>query len=226
MNQEYFKVHKTKYKELIKDLTHQLSRRNINPKNLGNDLLLPFDQFTDQEIIQHLELLEKIINQYEILDPLESKSNQLRSIILHHGLVPIDTSLFDRIEEEDLIEIIDLNTLTPLYRCMDSFGVTNYSIEELLSYSPLVLFDRPSWVTTEILKVAEDIKNEPRIIKMNHFPTYIMQETLSLKGDQYLITHKYMGPLVKMGDSRPSSVVSTFTIQKCNEDDSGDIRII
>lgn len=219
-------MNKIKYKELIKNLTHQLDSRDIKLKSLGNNLLLPTDQFTEKEILEHIELLEMIIKQYETLDPLETKSNQLRSIILRHGLVPFDTSLFDRIEEEDLIEIIDLKTLAPIYRCMDSFGVTNYTVEELLSYSPLVLFDRPSWVTTEILKVAEEIKSEPRIIKMNHFPTYIMQETLSLKGDQYLITHKYMAPLVKMGESQPSSVVSTFTIQKCNEDDSGDIRII
>ena len=217
---------KQKYSQLVKSFSSQLGRRGINYKHLNIDLKHPFDELSEEEILANLEFIKSMIEQYEVLDPGQSKKDSSRSIVLHNGLVPVDTSIFEKIDENDFVEIVDLQTFAAIYRCTQTFKVTNYSIEELLSYSSLVLFDRPSWVTTEILKLLKDLQANPRIHHMKDFPTYILQETISLVGAQYLITHKYACPLTKMGESKPCAVLSTFKLEPCNEDDSGDIRIL
>ncbi len=219
-------VSKNKYDQLITNFSSQLNKRGIKFKRLDTHLKHPLDELSEEQKIEHLEFLHSLIEQYEFLDPEQSKRDSSRAIVLHNAMVPTDSSIFEKIEENDYVEIIDIRSLAATYRCTETFKMTNYSVEELLTYSSLVLFDRPKWVITELLKLIDDIKKWPRLIDMSHFPTYILQETMSLVGDQYLITHKFVCPLTKMGDTMPSAILSTFKIRPCNTDDSGDIRIL
>ncbi len=217
---------KQKYNQLIESFSSQLQVRGIEINHLDYNLKHPFDELSEAQIQENLEFIQGLIDQYEVLDPSQSKRETARSIILHNGMAPVDSSIFEKFAENDFVEIIDLTSLAATFRCTETFKMTNYSIEELLSYSSLVLFDRPSWVIAEILKIIEDAKNNPRLIDMSSFPTYILQETMSLIGDQYLVTHKYICPLIKVGETKPCALLSTFHFQRCNEDDSGDIRIL
>ena len=214
------------YTNLIDSFSKQLQKRGVSYKHLDNGLRHPLDQLSEEEALQNIEFIQAMIEQYEVLDPTQSKSDSARSIVLHNSMVPTDPSVFGKIKEDDFVEIVDLKTFAATYRCTQTFKMTNYSVEELLTYSSLVLFDRPSWVTTEILKLLKDIQQWPRLIDMSHFPTYLLQETMSLVGTQFLITHKYVCPLIKVGESTPSAVLSTFHFEECNTDDSGDIRIL
>lgn len=217
---------KEQYHQLIKNFSSQLSRRDIEFKHLDIKLKHPHDELSEEEIQANLEFIQAMIEQYEVLDPSQTKQDSSRSIVLHQGLVPVDSSIFEKIDETDFVEIVDLESYAATYRCTQTFKMTNYSIEELLSYSSLVLFDRPSWVTTEILKLLKDLQGTPRLHHMKDFPTYILQETISMVGAQYLMTHKYVCPLIKVGETKPSAVLSTFDLRHCNLDDSGDIRIL
>ncbi len=217
---------KNKYDQLVENFSKELDKRGVHYKHLEANFRHPFDELSEEEAEANLNFIQDLIAQYEVLDPTQSKKDSSRTIVLHKGLIPADPSIFEKINEHDFVEIVDLNTFAATYRCVETFKMTNYSIEELLSYTSLVLFDRPSWVTTEIIKLLNDMKEWPRTIDMSHFPTYILQETLSLKGTQYLITHKYVSPLMKVGEKKPCAVLSTFKLTKCNEDNATDIRIL
>lgn len=216
---------KQKYNQLIGDLTSYLADRGIDHKRLKKAAKHPFHGLTKEEIEAQLQAINALLKDYETLDPNHSKKEATKSIVLQKGLVAVDSSIFGTIVDTDYVEILDIKTLAPIYRCTDTFKATNYSVEEILSYSSLILFDRPSWVTTKLLKLVKEITLSPQLINMSDFPTYIMQETLSMVGAQYLITHRYVCPLTRIGEADPCAILTTFRFQPCNQDNSVEIHI-
>jgi hypothetical protein len=214
------------YDLLIEELSEHLVLRGVNPKRITSPDKNPFEQLSLAEKKDCIESTRQLISQYEILGEGVSQADALKAVTLENGLVSSDLSIFEKVENDDYVEVLDINTLKAIYRNEITYRLCNYSVEELHAYSSFILFDRPRWVITELNKLIEDLKKNPGLKDLSSFPPYILQETLTLFGDQYIIRHKYACSALKVGEPFPSAIISTYRIEKINTDNSTDIRII
>ncbi len=127
--------------------------------------------------------------------PLVQGSRLLWRMISKLGLTPC-SDLFDKIEEEDVLEIYDCE-LMQVFRNFKFLELCNYSLDQVLSYQLTELFQRPHAITMTMLdQVQKLLSNDGKgSTVVADIPLHTLEEVMTPEKAQFLIEHRYFSPL-------------------------------
>ncbi len=106
-----------------------------------------------------------------------------------------DQSVFNEIEDGDVIEIVDQNHLQ-VYRSYSCFSLCNYSVMQLTAYPWYELYERSSLVTRKLIECTQKIlSGEASYVSMDYIPEYQIRELLTEDGSAFSIKEKFTAKL-------------------------------
>ena len=110
------------------------------------------------------------------------------------GLVP-PSDLFEYLEENDIFEIYSPEHIQ-IFRSLNFFPLTSYSLEDVFSYSWDELYSRSEVITKDMYELGTKVmKGEIRGVTKGNFPRHAVIAKFSPGKETTLIQHKLFAPL-------------------------------
>lgn len=139
--------------------------------------------------------LSETIENYEILVPETNPGEQLRLILNQLQLDPADKEVYRRLEKSHVWEIVDYE-INQVFRNSEIYKTVSYSLEELETYSPWVLYRRPEKVLGQLIEITNRLQNGNSIVELAHIPAYVIQESLTGHNNKVENRHDFACPLL------------------------------
>ncbi|WP_413561445.1 hypothetical protein [Bdellovibrio sp. HCB209] len=189
------------------ELSNMLRQKGIEISALHKSR--PLRQRTEDHQRQAIERAGRQLQQMEITEGVLEEFEKFRILCHYHKVQPADPKVFTHITRNSAWEILDFN-MNQLYRNDMLFKLGNYSIEEYEAYSPWELFNRPQYVLGSLAETTIKLKQDKRMLSLEHIPSYVIEETLSEQRGQYRIKHTFACPLVCNSTNENTMFVSMF----------------
>lgn len=153
------------------------------------------------------ELYSEAENDPEIkmhgVQALKSEVKLAKAAAQKKGLIIADESIFDHVEDGDLIELFDIRNIQ-FYRSWSYFKICSYTLFELLLYSWDELFIRPKWVVEQLYKYIGIIYQPGAKLTAIDVPEYVVAERLPSKHFSVLFNTKYACALLDPNTNAPA----------------------
>lgn len=140
--------------------------------------------------------------------------------MLRHALSKLriicDESIFDEVEETDVIEILDQN-LAQMYRSFSCFAICNYSVLELTTIPFFDLYERSSAITKILVEACGEIfEGKTSFKSLRHIGSYPVREILTPEKNSFVIQEKFVARSLGCLDSN-TYAVSVKRVRETNE---------
>jgi hypothetical protein len=210
-----------KFEELAEDFCSEMNR-------VGFRLIPTYNQYKKFESLSHQlqqRILKALISYRVVLSSAHSQGINLAhsrstawAAIRELGLRP-PSNLFEHLEEGDFFEIYTPEHIQ-IFRSLNFFYLTSYSLEDIFSYAWDELYSRSEVVTKEMFDSVSKVMNGERqgLVKTD-FPLHIVIDKFSPGKEWSLIRHKLFAPLIS--SNQEIFVFNVFTVvdrkEKSNE---------
>jgi hypothetical protein len=102
-----------------------------------------------------------------------------------------DSSLFDRIEKDDVVEILNGHHIQ-VYRSFSCFSLCNYSLVELACYPWFDLYERSSVIYKQIMdRFTPVMEGNSQFDDLSDLPEYSLRELMTEEGAMFSMREKF-----------------------------------
>lgn len=126
---------------------------------------------------------------------LAAEKLMVRQFIFRKGWQIADSSIFDLIDEDDIIEVFN-DKGVQIYRSWSFFKFCSYSVVDLVSSDWNTLFARPSWIVEQLMKLVPAVFAPGAVTMPYNVDEYLVRERISEKRNTLLFKMKYVSPLI------------------------------
>lgn len=166
------------YLKLINELSQLVNTFGYTAKSVSPYSLSKLNEVPDEK---KKSLSRQLVDQIKLIEPCLHKEDQdlklfERAMNINH--LKIDSRMIDTLDKETLIEVYNYD-MTQIFRSLNFFEKTSYSILDLMTFEWYHLWKKPSYVTKEYLKLCDQVAKEKlSILKVDIIP-YLNLEILN-----------------------------------------------
>lgn len=174
-----------------------------------------------QALTDSFTLKSQWLNEELTYEPVEKgrplgvpRERRLVERVLRHFGLEVDESFWATVTEGDLIEVYGRN-MVQLYRNLEFFRICGYSILEVSTIEWFDLWERPTSILKEMMRMAESAFEENVPVRSYNVPRHILRETrsanpqLGYEPRANLVDFKVMAPIRVKGQSKGVGAIVT-----------------
>lgn len=138
--------------------------------------------------------------------------------------ISLDKESFDTVAPDDIIEIYDADS-NQLYRSLNFFKTTGYSLEDLLVNEWYFLWERPTWVQESLMKTMMGLIRGEMLRAAFNVPEHLIREIYqneeSPQGSRLILTDMHMCLPYRDDDGAIKGIVCTSQCKVLDNVDKG-----
>lgn len=200
-------------------LSRLLSQQGISVAPYKEKHSGQFLKLDDEQKIETVQKLSLIVENYEIIAPAKDYKDPFSKICQKLNLEPVDKSVYKLFRKDHVWEIVDFE-INQIFRNQKIYETVSYTLEELETYSPWVLYKRPEKILEILMKVTEELKSSEKVVDLRYIPSYIIQEILPGYNNRIENSHEFACALRDCRTGKVTAFVSALTMQYMGSEDS------
>jgi hypothetical protein len=203
----------------IEALQTQLSRFDITCKPFSADALSKLHKFNDsvklnaiaKDFVLQSEIFQDIVPDIE--NPHANDIAALKNALKFFGL-RLEEEFWTKLSSDDVIEIYNPNMIQ-LYRSLNFYNKTGYSLLDLVMNEWYVLWERPAKALEEVAKAGLDAVNGAKGLSKMTIKKHIIKEIYNTGATEpfeprcLTVNFKYIAPLYKSVTSNIEAFIVT-----------------
>lgn len=127
---------------------------------------------------------------------------------------PMD--FFDKIEDADIVECYNEDQIQ-VFRSLSFFDFCSYDVLSVLIRPWHELYGRDLGLHGKAFEEMLEVLSRGESTMRFSLPPHRLWEVSSVQKREFVILHKYRGPLKKLGSSKPNGIIMTSYVEKLNQ---------
>lgn len=153
-----------------------LKTQGVDKETTSRDSLLKIQELSSEQIeslIEYAQANANIINSFNSTERVLEKSLLLKALN-YFGLIA-DDGIWNVMEDNSVVEIYGPN-MKQLYRSVNFYQYSSYSLLDLAAFEWFYLWDRPRAVTEQMMKAAHAVLMNFVPVQKIDIPVHVMRE--------------------------------------------------